>query len=150
MSTGHGSEPIEYPDAAGYPDGTGFLDEGTAELVDEVTADALRQVDLPSADADAEIEVHRLDDRHVYSATIGGREVANVRYDEADGRVVVITTNVVPEFRGRGIATELIADALDDIRERGRRVTVLCPVVAAFMEGNPQYADLIDPEHPGR
>lgn len=62
----------------------------------------------------------------------------------------MITTNVVPEFRGRGIATELIADALDDIRERGRRVTVLCPVVAAFMEGNPQYADLIDPEHPGR
>ena len=24
-------EAIEYPDEAGYPDGTGFLDEGTAE-----------------------------------------------------------------------------------------------------------------------
>ncbi len=116
----------------------------------EVTADAVRAVDRPSADADAEIEVHRLDDRHVYVATIGDLEVANIRYDEVDGRVVVITTTVVPEFRGRGIATDLIADALDDLRDRGVRITVLCPVVAAFMAGNTQYADLIDPEHPGR
>lgn len=150
MSTGDDGAPIEYPDRAGYPDGTGFLDEGNAALVDEVTADALRAVDRPSADADSEIEVHRLDDRGVYAATIDGLEVANLRYDEEDGRVVVLTTTVVPEFRGRGIATDLIADALDDIRERSRTVTVLCPVVAAFMRGNPQYADLIDSEQPGR
>lgn len=25
------SQPFEYPDTAGYPDGKGFLDEGTAE-----------------------------------------------------------------------------------------------------------------------
>lgn len=150
MSTGDDAAPIEYPDAAGYPDGAGFLDEGTAVLVDEVTADAVRAVDRPSADAESEVEVHRLDDRHVYAATIDGLEVATVRFDEVEGRVVVITTNVVPEFRGRGLATELIADALDDIRERGEKVTVLCPVVAAFMKGNTQYEDLIDPEHPGR
>ena len=62
----------------------------------------------------------------------------------------MITTTVAPEFRGRGIATDLIADALDDLRERGERITVLCPVVAAFMKGNSQYADLIDPEYPSR
>jgi uncharacterized protein len=146
MSTGDG---FEYPDAAGYPDGAGFLDEGTAALVDEVTADAVRQVDRPSADADAEIEVHRPDGEHVYAATIGGVVIARLRYDEEDGRVVLLTTTVEPEFRGRGIATDLIADALDDIRQRGKRVTVYCRVVAAFMKGNPQYADLIDPEHPG-
>jgi len=150
MSTADGFKPIEYPDSAGYPDGTGFLDEGTAALVDEVTADAVRSVDRPSADAESEVEVHRLDDEHVYAATIGGRELASLRYDDVDGRVVLITTTVVPEFRGRGIATDLIADALDDLRERGRPITVLCPVVAAFMAGNPQYSDLIDAEHPGR
>ncbi len=144
MTTGQG---FEYPDAAGYPDGAGYLDEGTAALVDEVTADAVRQVDRPSADADAEIEVHRRDD--VYAATIGGTEIARLRYDEEDGRIVLITTTVEPEFRGRGIATDLIADALDDIRDHGKRVTVYCRVVAAFMTGNPEYADLIDPEHPG-
>ena len=150
MSTEDDSTPIEYPDRAGYPDGTGYLDEGQAVLVDEVTADALRAVDRPSADAEAQIEVHRLDDRHVYAATIGELEVANIRFDEEDGRITLITTTVVPEFRGRGIATDLIADALDDLRERGEPITVLCPVVAAFMRSNSQYADLLDPEQPGR
>lgn len=149
MSAGDGSK-VEYPDAAGYPDGTGFLEEGTAALVDEVTAGAVRDVDRPSADAASEIEVHRRDDEHVYAATIDGIELASIRYDEVDGRIVVLTTAVVPEFRGRGIAADLIADTLDDLRERGRRITVLCPVVAAFIVGNPQYANLLDPEHPGR
>ena len=143
MSAGDGFR-IEYPDSAGYPDGTGFLDEGTAALVDEVTAGAVRDVDRPSADAASEIEVHRRDEEHVYAATIDGRMLASIRNDEVDGRVVA------PEFRGRGIAADLIADALDDLRERGRRITVRCPVVAAFIAGNPQYADLLDPEHPGR
>jgi uncharacterized protein len=148
MSTGDGSKPIEYPDAAGYPDGTGYLDEGTEALVDEVTADAVRAVDRPSADAESEIEVHRLDDEHLYAATIDGRRIASLRYGEADDRIVLITTTVEPEFRGRGIATDLIADALDDIRERGKRVTVQCRVVAAFIAGNQQYSDLVHREHP--
>ncbi|MGY4856400.1 GNAT family N-acetyltransferase [Cryobacterium sp. AP23] len=148
MSTDPKFQGFEYPDRAGYPDGTGFLDEGTAALVDEVLADAVRDIDEPSADADAEIDVRR--DARAYVATMGDRELADVRFDEADGRVVILTTTVAPEFRGRGIATALIADALDDIRDRGQRVTVYCRVVAAFISGNPEYAGLIDPEHPGR
>lgn len=150
MSTDGSGGAFEYPDEAGYPDRTGLLDEGTAALVDEVVADAVRDVDRPSADAETEIDLRRDDDRRAYLATMGELEVANLRFDEADGRVVVLTLTVVPEFRGRGIATALIADALDDIRARGQRVTVYCRVVAAFMAQNQQFADLLDPEHPGR
>jgi predicted GNAT family acetyltransferase len=74
--------------------------------------------------------------------------MASLRYDEVDGRIVVLTTTVLPEFRGRGIAADLIADALDELRERGLRITVRCPVVAAFMAGNPQYSDLLVAEEP--
>ena len=148
MSPGNASDRFEYPDSAGYPDGAGFLDEGTEQLVDEVTADALRAVDRPSADAESEVEAHRRDDEHAYVAVIDGVEVANIRYDEVDGRIVVLTTTVAPEFRGRGIATDLIADALDDLRARRVPLTVRCPVVAAFIRGNPQYADLLDAQHP--
>ncbi|ANJ26081.1 GNAT family N-acetyltransferase [Agromyces aureus] len=143
MSAGDGFTPVEYPDAAGYPDGTGFLDEGTAALVDEVTAAEVREVDRPSADSDVEIAVHRLADEQKYSATIEGAEVASIRYVETDDEVDVLATSVVPEFRGRGIAADLIADALDDIRTRDQRLVVHCAVVAAFLEGNPQYADLL-------
>lgn len=150
MSAEAGSGSFEYPDAAGYPDDVGFLDEGTTALVDEVTAYAVREVDRPSAESEVEIEVHRLDEEHVYSARLDGREVASLRYDEEDDRVIVLTTSVIPEFRGRGIATDLIADALDDIRGWGKSLIVRCPVVAAFIAGNPQYADLTDPVKPDR
>jgi len=133
---------FEYPDAAGYPDGSGYLDEGTAVLVAEVTAGALRDVDMPSADTDEEVSVRRLTDRGVYSATIAGHEIASVLYREEADRVIVLSTDVEQEFRGRGIAGDLIADALDDIRSRGKKVSAVCPVVAAFMAGNLQYADL--------
>lgn len=149
MSTHDGSGRFEYPDEAGYPDGSGFLDEGTKALIDEVRADAVRDVDRPSADEESEISVHRDDSAHVYTATRGDLELANLRYDEVEGRTVVLTTTVGPEFRGRGIASELIAYALDDIRDRGQRVTVRCHVVSAFISSNPQYADLVDAGHPG-
>lgn len=170
---------FEYPDAAGYPDGSGTLDEGTdgtgggtegtdrtsgggagrraasggtAEptdddnraLVEEVRADALRQVDRPSVDSESEIEVHRLDDRGVYAATLEGVELARVRFTVDDDRTVIVSTSVEPEFRGRGIATDLIADVLDDLRERGERLVVRCPVVSAFIEHNPEYSDLVE------
>ncbi|GAA1824708.1 GNAT family N-acetyltransferase [Agromyces salentinus] len=100
-------------------------------------------IDRPSADAEAEIEVHHRPEDHVYAAVIAGRQVASFRYDVVGGRIVVLTTTVVPEFRGRGIAPDLIADALDDLRGLGLPITVRCPVVAAFMAQNPQYADLM-------
>ena len=140
----------EYPDAAGYPDGTGFLDEGTAAVLDGTDVDPLRDIDTPSADAGSEVDVHRDDAHRVYAATLGGRQIASIHYDEVEGRVVVLKTTVVPEFRGRGIAEQLAAYALDDIRARGMHVTVYCPFVTTFMKGNRQFADLLDPQYPGR
>lgn len=137
---------IEYPDSAGYPDGTGFLDEGTVALVDEVTARTVREVDRPSADTESEIRMLHHAEEHVYAAAIEDRQIASLRYELVDGRIIVLTTTVSPEFRGRGIAADLIADALDDLRERGLRIIVRCPVVAAFIARNGQYADLLAPE----
>jgi predicted GNAT family acetyltransferase len=146
MSTHNGRNVYEYPDSAGYPDGAGFLDEGTAALVDEVLAGAVRDIDRPSADSDSEIEVHRDDLTRVYTAMLGDLELASLRYDEADDRIYILTTSVLPLFRGRGIAADLIAYALEDIRDRGLKITVYCKVVAAFISANPEYADLVQTE----
>lgn len=143
MNAGDDVGQIEYPDSAGYPDGTGFLDEGTVTLIDEATAGTVREVDRPSADTESEIRFLHRSEEHVYAADIDGRQIASFRYDVVGGRIVVLTTTVAPEFRGRGIADDLIADALDDIRGRGLRITVRCPVVAAFIAEHPQYADLL-------
>jgi predicted GNAT family acetyltransferase len=62
---------------------------------------------------------------------------------------VLLATSVLPEYRKQGIATELIRRVLDDVRTQGKTVTIMCPIVRTSMEHNPEYADLIDPEHPG-
>lgn len=135
---------FEYPDAAGYPDGAGFLDEGTAALIEEVQARAATDVDRPSADTNSEISVHRQNDENVYVAMLGSREIATLRFAPVADRIDVLATTVVPAFRGRGIAADLIADVLDDLRARGKRIRVHCGVVAAFIASNPQYSDLMD------
>ena len=147
MSALNGPYQFEYPDTAGYPDGAGFLDEGTA--ADNMLY-GVQDIDLPSADAENEADVYRDDNLRKYQLKIGGREVAGIRYDEVEGRIVILTASVVPEFRGRGIAAELISYALDDIRGRGMRVTSYCPTVTAFVESNPEFADVIDERYPGR
>jgi predicted GNAT family acetyltransferase len=56
---------------------------------------------------------------------------------------------VFPEFRKQGVATELIRRVLDDVRAQGKTATIMCPIVRTFVEHYPEYADVIDPKHPG-
>ncbi|WP_431278675.1 GNAT family N-acetyltransferase [Leifsonia poae] len=133
---------FEYPDEAGYPDGTGTLTQDQIVLIDEV-------VDDPH-DPEFDFAVVRNDESGIYDAIVGDREVAGLTFNVAgDDRLVLLGTSVFPEFRKRGIATELIRRVLDDVRAQGKTVTILCPIVRTFIDNNPEYADLIDSEHPG-
>jgi predicted GNAT family acetyltransferase len=66
-----------------------------------------------------------------------------------DDRLVLLATSVFPEFRGQGVATELIRRVLDDVRRQHKTVTIMCPVVRTFIDRHPDYADLVDAQHPG-
>jgi predicted GNAT family acetyltransferase len=85
----------------------------------------------------------------IYNAIVGGQEVAGLTYDVAGDRLVLLAASVLPLFRKQGIATELIRRVLDDVRAQGKTVTIMCPIVRTFIENNPEYADLIDPEDLG-
>jgi predicted GNAT family acetyltransferase len=133
---------FEHPDGTGYPDRKGTLSQDQIVHIDELPDDP----HVPALD----FEVVRDERVGVYDAIVGNREVAGLTYDVAgDARLVLRATSVFPEFRRQGIATELIRRVLDDVRAQGKTVTVMCPIVRTFVENNPEYADLIDPEHPG-
>ncbi|GAA5014564.1 GNAT family N-acetyltransferase [Actinopolymorpha pittospori] len=133
---------FEYPDEAGYPDGKGTPSQDQIDLIDEVTDD-------PHAPA-LDFAVVNDEKAGIYEAIVGDREIAGLPYHVAgDDRLVLLATSVFPEFRKQGIATELIRRALDDVRAQGKTVTVMCPIVHTFIERHPEYADLIDPKHPG-
>ncbi|MEU4475574.1 GNAT family N-acetyltransferase [Micromonospora sp. NPDC023888] len=84
----------------------------------------------------------------IYEATIGGQSAAGLVYSKVGSRVVLMGTSVLPEFRGKGVASRLIGGVLDELRKRGRTATVTCPFAAAFVTAHPDYADVLDPAFP--
>jgi predicted GNAT family acetyltransferase len=128
-------------DATG-PSRDGTLTEEQTVLIDEV-------IDGPHTPA-FNFDLVNDEKAGVYEAVVDGKAIGGLPYDVVpDGRLVLFATSVFPEFRRKGVATELIRRALDDVRAQGKTVTAMCPIVRTFIEHNPGYADVINAEHPG-
>lgn len=71
-------------------------------------------------------------------------ELASIaEYRLAEDRVVFFHTETRPEFRGRGLAAELVEWALNDVRKRGLTVVPRCWFVADFVDDHPEFRDLV-------
>ncbi len=57
--------------------------------------------------------------------------------------VVIFHTETSDEFRGRGLAAELVQWTLDDVRKQGLKVVPDCWFVADYIEAHPEYRDLV-------
>ena len=72
-----------------------------------------------------------------------GEQVAFIRYQRRDGVLLLTHAEVPPELAGQGIGSRLTAAVLDQVRARGVRVVARCPFIAAFIDRNPAYRDLL-------
>ena len=52
------------------------------------------------------------------------------------GRLHFPHTEVDPAFRGRGLAQQVVADAMADVARRGETVVPHCPVVTKYLREN--------------
>lgn len=89
------------------------------------------------------------EDASVYELRVDDRPIAGLLYTETGNRVTLLATSVFPEFRGKGLAGELLGGVLDMLRTQGRTVTLTCPFATAFVHSHPEYADVVDPTFPG-
>lgn len=157
------------PDEAGNHDSTDLLDEEAKVLAKEISEwaaihgatkpGATREMKSGATDpsatdpsptslqspplSDYVIDVDNDEEHFKYEAWINEEVVANLDYRLDDEKIVLIATSVKYAYRRHGIATELIAKTLDDIRTTGRKIMVICPVVRAFIDQYPQYEDLL-------
>jgi predicted GNAT family acetyltransferase len=82
-----------------------------------------------------------------YEIEVDG-ELAGFSEYRGHGAVRAFThTEIEPRFEGRGLASELIRYALDDIRAQGVHILPLCPFVKAFLNDHREYLDLVQPQH---
>ena len=78
-----------------------------------------------------------------YELWVGEVRAGVIEYDTEPGVVVLIHTEIDPPFEGRGLATKLIAGAMEDIRARSLKVVPICPVVRAYLRRHPEDRDLV-------
>jgi uncharacterized protein len=78
-----------------------------------------------------------------YELVDDGNVVGEILYRRDPDRIVLVHTEVAPELEGQGLASRLVADALDDIRAKGLRVVPICPFVRSYLGHHPGYEDLV-------
>jgi predicted GNAT family acetyltransferase len=110
---------------------------------------ALDEDDLSEVESSWVLDIINDTERGRWIAALGAEAIAELSYRFVGGRVVLLTTWVDPAARHNRVATELIAHVLNEVRESGKKITVICPVVGEFIARRPEYRDLIDKVHPG-
>jgi predicted GNAT family acetyltransferase len=78
-----------------------------------------------------------------YELVVDGDVVGEVLYRRSPDRIALIHTEVSPALEGHGLASRLVAGALDDIRARGLHVVPICPFVRAYIQRHPDYDNLV-------
>lgn len=80
-----------------------------------------------------------------FTIAVDGREVGLADFSDQAGRRSFFHTEVDPAFRGRGLATILVAHALAATRADGLRIVAPCSMVADYLDRSGEYDDLVDP-----
>jgi len=84
-------------------------------------------------------------DESRYEITADDTLAGFAEYVRRGDNVIFTHTEIDPAFGGRGLATELIRAALDDVRANELHAVPLCPFVVAFIDKHPgEYDDLVN------
>lgn len=77
-----------------------------------------------------------------FVAEIDGHQ-AELDYELAGGVVRIVHTGVPAAIGGRGVAANLVRNALDFARAQGYKVRPDCAYAAAYFERHPELRDLL-------
>jgi predicted GNAT family acetyltransferase len=82
-------------------------------------------------------------DRHRYEIHVDGEPAGFTAYEPHPQMLAFVHTEIDERFEGRGLGSQLIAVALDDVRRRQLAVLPFCPFVRSFIASHPDYLDLV-------
>ncbi|MGH3678237.1 MAG: GNAT family N-acetyltransferase [Mycobacterium sp.] len=69
-----------------------------------------------------------------YTIAVEGQEVGRAEFTDRDGQRVFTHTEVDKDYEGRGLATILIAEALQATSDAGLQIVAKCPTVANYVK----------------
>lgn len=78
-----------------------------------------------------------------YELIADGQMVGFAQYAPAGDVITITHTEIAPEHGGKGYGSALARQALDQIREEGKRVVPACGFIADYIGKHREYADLV-------
>src|SRR3954471_19991052 len=84
---------------------------------------------------------------HRYEISVDGEVLGFTEYRMRPGLIAFVHTEVDERHEGEGLASTLIAGALDDARRRDLAVLPFCPFVNDFIKRHSEYAGLVPAQY---
>lgn len=83
-----------------------------------------------------------------YTIAVDGQTVGHADFADRGDQRVFYHTVVDPEFGGRGLASILVAEALESARDAGKRIVPVCSMVGTVLKKRPEFDSITDPVTP--
>ncbi len=90
-----------------------------------------------------DVDVRRNDAESRYEIYVDGNRVGTADFEVLGDAVSIPHTEVDPSMNGRGLGSQLVRYALDDVRAQGRKVVPACPFVSTYIQRHAEYNDLL-------
>jgi len=88
----------------------------------------------------SEPTITNLAEEHRYVISVDGVRAGLAAYRDSGDQRDFHHTEIDKAFGGQGLATKLIAAALEDTRAAGKRIVPTCSFVEAYVAKHPEYA----------
>jgi predicted GNAT family acetyltransferase len=81
-----------------------------------------------------------------FEIEVDGEVAGFTTYQRGNGQIAFMHTEIEPAYEGRGLASQLIAAALDQARAERLEVLPFCPFVRKYIADHDDYLDLVPAE----
>ena len=88
-------------------------------------------------------EVRHIPERYVFAIIVDEEMAGYTEYRTGPGVRSFMHTIIDEKFRGQGLASTLVKQALDETRSEGLLVEPYCPYTRRYIDKHPEYLDLV-------
>lgn len=81
-------------------------------------------------------------EKNRFETEVDGK-IAIIEYNRKKDKIYLIHTEVPPEMEGKGIASSLVKQVLQQIKDEGLYVIPRCPFIAAYIKRHPEWNEIV-------
>ena len=95
----------------------------------------------PAAQSAIDLRDNQVEDQ--FELYVDGTPAGTLTYTIEGGNYALHQENIDEHFQGRGMGSQLVSHALDQIRSSGHGVLPFCPFVQSYLLSHPESQDLV-------